>query len=355
MTSTDQVDNTNIQNPSPSPRPMTTTDLFFPSKIAQSRSEYQLKDHLKEPQSHGSVANNINDNTISPKHSISKVLNSEQALDAIDRTINPSRRYSSSDIDQQSVHLLDTQQRQLIEQQKKRRTYYFNHTLFSNIYKRTQRLSSADSHTLLDTTPSRDRHARRRHQSVRDSDMIDQPTTSDSVYSRALAKNTMKLDDEDMKPLHPNGVYRTALSVPDGRLRRTSAHGSSRQRLPSGSTLSESQNDSKPSQLPPPPPPQQQKVTKLNVESNNRGKKLSFLLNRRRASYYPDETSNVSTTGDHKKVQDIEWPLKRSYSFDTPFHRETIEALNKGMSKVFNLKTKIYIYTYIYKVHYSSL
>jgi hypothetical protein len=59
-------------------------------------------------------------------------------------------------------------------------------------------------------------------------------------------------------------------------------------------------------------------------------KKLSFLSARRRASYYPTDTTNV-LSDDQKKKRDVIWPLKRSYSFDTPFHRETIEALNKGM------------------------
>ncbi|CAF0776017.1 unnamed protein product [Rotaria sp. Silwood1] len=317
----DHIEQKTELTPSPSSRPITTTDAFFPSKIAQFRSEYQLKDHLKEPYSSDSISHNIHDNFVSlaPNRSQSKMLN-DQTSDTIDRIINPTRRYSSSDIDQQSVHLMDMQHRQLIEQQKKRRIYHFNHTLFSNIYKRTHRLSSADSHTYLNTMQNRERHTRRRHQSVRDSDMADEHTTSDSVYSRALEKNTLNHEQEDNEEEQQHRIYRTVLSVPDGGPRRTRASTSSRQRLSSCGNASDLQIENK--------HPQQIKMSKLNAESNNRGKKISFLLTRRRASYYPDNTLNV-LSDDQKKKRDVIWPLKRSYSFDTPFHRETIEALNK--------------------------
>ncbi|CAF3487376.1 unnamed protein product [Rotaria sordida] len=323
----DHIEQTTDRTPSPSSRPITTTtDAFFPSKIAQFRSEYHLKDHLKEPHSFGSISYNINDNSVSlsSNRSMSKTLNNDRTSDTIDRIINPTRRFSSSDIDQQSVHLLDTlQHRQLIEQQKKRRIYHFNHTLFSNIYKRTHRLSSADSHMYLSSIQNRERHTRRRHQSVRDSDMTDQHTTSDSVYSRALEKYILNHEAEEQEEENNEGQqhrrYRTLLSLSDGGTRRISAAASLRHRLSSHGNTSDLQVENKQQQL---------KMTKLNAESNNRGKKLSFLLPRRRASYYPDDTSNV-LSDEQKKKRDVIWPLKRSYSFDTPFHRETIDALNK--------------------------
>ena len=289
-------------SPSPSPRPITTTDLFFPSKIAQFRSEYFLKDHLKESQPSESIPQQINENPIplSPNRSISKVL-SDQTLETVDRTSTPTRRYSSSDIDQQSVHLIEMQHRQLIEQQKKRRIYNFNHTLFSNIYKRTHRLSSTDSHIFSNPIQ---RNTRRRNQSVKETDVTDEPTTSDSVYIRALENTTL------------NPPYRATLSAPDG----AEGHRRSRQRLSSGGNTSDCQAENNSST---------QKMTKMNVESNNRPKKISFLAARRRTSYYPTDTSNV-LSDEQKRKRDVIWPLKRSYSFDTPFHRETIEALNKG-------------------------
>ncbi|CAF4362888.1 unnamed protein product, partial [Rotaria sp. Silwood2] len=307
--------------PSPSPRPITTTDLFFPTKLAQFRSEYHLRDYLKEPHSSDSISHNINDNSVSlsSNRSMSKTLN-DQTCDTIDRAINPTRRYSSSDIDQQSVHLMDMQHRQLIEQQKKHRIYHFNHTLFSNIYKRTHRLSSADSQTYLNMIQNRERHTRRQDQSVRESDINDQHTTSDSVYSRALEKYILNHEQEENEEgQQQRRLYRTILSVPDGGTRRRATSTSSRQRLSSCGNASDSQTETK-----------QQKMAKLNAESNNRAKKLSSLLARRRASYYPDDRPNV-LSDDQKKKRDVIWPLKRSYSFDTPFHRETIEALNKGM------------------------
>ncbi|CAF2995169.1 unnamed protein product [Rotaria sp. Silwood2] len=317
----DHIEPTTEGTPSPSPRPITTTDLFFPTKLAQFRSEYHLRDYLKEPHSSDSISHNINDNSVSlsSNRSMSKTLN-DQTCDTIDRAINPTRRYSSSDIDQQSVHLMDMQHRQLIEQQKKHRIYHFNHTLFSNIYKRTHRLSSADSQTYLNMIQNRERHTRRQDQSVRESDINDQHTTSDSVYSRALEKYILNHEQEENEEgQQQRRIYRTILSVPDGGTRRRATSTSSRQRLSSCGNASDSQTETK-----------QQKMAKLNAESNNRAKKLSSLLARRRASYYPDDRPNV-LSDDQKKKRDVIWPLKRSYSFDTPFHRETIEALNKGM------------------------
>lgn len=215
---------------------------------------------------------------------------------------------------------MDMQQRQLIEQQKKRRIYYFNHTLFSNIYKRTHRSSSTDSHLFVNPLTNRERNTRRRNQSARETDVNDEHTTSDRVYSRALEKNTENSDSQQQQP-----NYRTMLSIPaEGGTRRISNGGgaSSRQRLSSGGNTSDSQNENN--------QPQPQKMTKLNAESNNRAKKLSFLSARRRASYFPTGASNI-LSDDQKKKRDVIWPLKRSYSFDTPFHRETIDALNKGM------------------------
>jgi hypothetical protein len=199
---------------------------------------------------------------------------------------------------------MEMQERQLIEQQKRRRIYHFNHTLFSNIYKRTHRTSSADSHIFVNPLPNRERHPRRRNQSIKEPDTTNEHTTSDRVYSRALEKTT----------LHP--TYQTTLSAPanGGISRQTS---SSRQRLSSSGTTSDSQIENG-------------KMTKLNIEPNTRPKKLSFLSARRRASYYPAETSNVFSD-EQKRKPHVIWPLKRSYSFDTPFHREIIEALNKGM------------------------
>ena len=315
----DPVEQTTEPTPSPSPRPITTTDLFFPPKNVQFHSEYNLRDHIKNPQPSESIPQNIND---TPHRSLSKVL-SDQTFDTMDRTITPSRRYSSSDIDQQSIHLMDSQQKQLIEQQKKRRIYNFNHTLFSNIYKRTQRLSSTDSHVIINPAQTRERsHTRQRNQSIKQPGITpDEPTTSDRVYSRALENNTLNLEQQ----------YRTALSIPDGVPRRPS----SRQRLSSSGYTSDSQVENNHNHH------QQQKSTKLNVEPTTRVKKLSFLSARRRASYYPAETSNV-LTDDQKRKRDVIWPLKRSYSFDTPFHRETIEALNKGMYlKFYHTKKKI--------------
>ena len=233
--------------------------------------------------------------------------------------MSQTRRFSSSDIDQQSVHSTEAQQRRLIEQQKKRRIYNFNHTLFSNIYKRTHRSSSTDSHIFINPAQNHERQARRRNQSVKDSDMIHEHTTSDTVYSRALEKSTNPTESQQAI-LHPHPhVYRATLSVPDADNRRTLTGASSRQRLSSSGTTIDSQ-----------PENGQSKATKLNVESNNPLKKLSFLTARRRASYYPAEASN-GLSDEQKKKRDVIWPLKRSYSFDTPFHRETIEALNKGM------------------------
>jgi hypothetical protein len=275
---------------------------------------------------------NDNPNPLTPHRSLSKVL-SDQTFDAIDRTITPSRRYSSSDIDQQSIHLMDSQQKQLIEQQKKRRIYNFNHTLFSNIYKRTQRLSSTDSHVIINPAQTRERsNTRPRNQIFKQPDITpDEPTTSDRVYSRALEKNT----------LNPEQQYRTVLSVPDGGHRRIS----SRQRLSSSGYTSDSQVENNHNHH-----QQHQKTTKLNVEPPTRVKKLSFLSARRRASYYPSETSNV-LTDDQKRKRDVIWPLKRSYSFDTPFHREAIEALNKGMYlKFYHTKKKSFQYPLIIKL-----
>lgn len=293
--------------------------MFFPSKISQSRSEYHLKDLLKESQPFESIPHHINELPIplSSNRSISKVL-SDQKFETMDRPATPTttRRYSSSDIDQQSIQLIEMQQRQLIEQQKKRRNYHLNHTLFSNIYKRTHRLSSTDSHIFVNPLQ---RHTRRRHQSVKESDITDEPTTSDRVYSRALEKTIL------------NPTYRTALSAPDGEgNRRTSAHVSSRQRLSSSGHTSDPHLENHSAS---------QKMTKINVESNNRPKKISFLTARRRASYYPTGTANV-LSDEQKRKRDVIWPLKRSYSFDTPFHRETIEALNKGLFENFYSKKK---------------
>ena len=63
------------------------------------------------------MSHDLNDTPIqlTPKRSVSKVL-SDQTFDTVDRPITPPRRFSSSDIDQQSVHLIDMQNRQLIEQ-----------------------------------------------------------------------------------------------------------------------------------------------------------------------------------------------------------------------------------------------
>ena len=284
--------------PTPSPRPVTTTsDRFFPSKIAQFRSEYQLKDHLKAPLPCESVTQII-DHSLQqlPKRSVSKVL-SDQSFDHVDRSETPARRYSSSDIDYQSVQLVDNQTRGLIEQQKKRRTYNFNHTLFSSIYKRTHRSSSIDSHLsppTQTTTNHRERSSssRRRHLSAKESEVIDDVnTTSDRVYSRALEKTTLN------PPAPSNSHYRTALSVPDG------------------GTTTDSLIENRQS----------------FSEATSRTRKLAFLSARRRASYVPHETSN-GLIDESKRKRDVSWALKRSYSFDTPFHRETIEALNKGES-----------------------
>jgi hypothetical protein len=196
---------------------------------------------------------------------------------------------------------MEMQQRQLIEQQKKHRIYHFNHTLFSNIYKRTHRSSSTDSHVFVNPLQ---RYTRRRHQSVKESEITDEHTTSDSVYSRALEKTTL------------NPPYRTALSVPAG----VEGNRPSRQRLSSGGNTSDCQVENNSSS---------QKMTKMNGESNNRSKKISFLAARRRTSYYPTGTSHL-LSDEQKRKRDVIWPLKRSYSFDTPFHRERIEALNKG-------------------------
>ncbi|CAF3695859.1 unnamed protein product [Adineta steineri] len=330
--------------PSPSPRPITTTDMFIPPKIAQFRSEYHLKDRLKDVPISESTSHTINDNPIplSPNRSISKVL-SDQTFDTTDRTITPTRRFSSSDIDQQSVHLVEMQNTQLIEQQKKRRIYNFNHTLFTNIYKRAHRSSSADSQVFANPMHNRDRPARRRYQSVKDSDMNDEHTTSDSVYSRALEKlkNQSELQQQQqLEEPQPNRIYRTTLSIPDGGTRRVSADATSRQRLSSSGTASDSQTENN---------QQQQKSAKLNIESTNRIKKLSFLSARRRASYYPSAPSN-GLTEEQKKKRDVIWPLKRSYSFDTPFHRETIDALNKDSGSRWErlklgIQSKIYRFT----------
>ena len=303
--------------PSPSTRPITTSDLFFPSKIAQFRSAYQLKDHLKESHPSQSVVH-ITDNPIAltPKRSISKVL-SDQTFETSDRTVTPSRRYSSSDIDLQSVHLLDMQNRQLIDQQKKRRIYHFNHTLFSNIYKRTHRSSSTDSYLCQNAIQNRERQTRRRNQSVREPEPTEEPTTSDRVYSRALEKTTLNPSQEQ------NHNYRTAMSVPDGMLGRTSMNIPLRSRMSESGTTSDSCAENGHSY------PEQYKMTKINIDGNPRAKKLSFLSARRRASYYPTANSN-GLSDDRKGKRDVIWPLKRSYSFDTPFHRETIDALNKG-------------------------
>lgn len=294
----------NDQTPSPSPRPITTSDLFFPSKIAQFRSEYQLKDRLKEPQPSESIPHHINEtnpNSLTPNRSLSKVL-SDQTPDPIDRTATPTRRYSSSDIDQQSMHLVELHSH-LIEQQKKRRIYHFNHTLFSSIYKRTQRLSSTESHIYHNPLHNRERHSRTRHPDVIESDAVDEPTTSDSVYSRALERTTL------------NPIYRTAFSAPDGgENRRISA------KLSTSGNISDPPGENHPIA---------QKPSKSNGESNTRSKRISFLAARRRASYFPTGTANT-LSDEQKRKRDVIWPLKRSYSFDTPFHRETIEALNKG-------------------------
>ncbi|CAM4768626.1 unnamed protein product [Rotaria magnacalcarata] len=343
--SKDHTDHNKDVNSSPSIHPKTSTDLFFPSKFVQFRSEYQLKDHLKEPHSHDSMSNNLSGHpaTVSPNRSLTKLPN-DQTLDAIDRINNRVRRYSSSDVDQQSVHLVDTQHRRLIEQQKKRRIYHFNHTLFSNIYKRSHRLSSGDSHIFPTSTQNRERHVRRRHQSVKDSDMTDQPTTSDTVYSRALEKYTLNPEQDDaQKQQQANGTYRTAFSVTDGGIRGVSTQISTHHRLSSSGNTPDPQIDVK-QQL-----SQQQKSTKLNVETSNRAKKLSFLLNRRRTSYYPDENSNV-LSDEPKKKRDVQWSLKRSYSFDTPFHREAIDALNKDSGSRWErlklgIQSKIYRFT----------
>jgi hypothetical protein len=196
------------------------------------------------------------------------------------------------------------QQRQLIEQQKRRRIYNFNHTLFSNIYKRAHRLSSTDSHIFPNQSQ---RHTRHRTPSVKESDITDEHTTSDRVYSRALETTAHNLP------------YRTTLSAPDG----VEGQQPSRQRLSSGGNTSDCQMENNSST---------QKMTKMNVESNNRPKKVSFLTARRRASYYPAGTSNI-LSDEQKRKRDVIWPLKRSYSFDTPFHREAIDALNKGKLK----------------------
>ena len=267
--------------------------MFFPSKIAQFRSEYQLKDHLKQPQQSESIPHILVDNSnanLVQHRSLSKVL-SDQTFDTIERTTISTRRYSSSDIDQQSLHLNDSQQKQLVEQQKKRRIYNFNHTLFSNIYKRTHRSSSStDSHICSNPIANRERNVRHRNQSPRQSEIVNEPTTSDSVYSRALEKNTTN-----------TAPYRMTLSVPDGN------HNASESRLSSSGYTSDSATN----------------------DAANRPKKLSFLSARRRASYYQSGTAN-NLTDEQKRKQNVIWPLKRSYSFDTPFHRETIEALNKG-------------------------
>lgn len=319
-------------SPSPSPRPITTSDRFFPSKIAQFRSEYQLKDHLKEPVPFESVTQIMDHSaSITPKRSISKVLSDQTISDGPDRNGTLVRRYSSSDIDYQSNHLMDTQTRHLLEQQKKRRIYNFNHTLFSNIYKRTHRSSSIDSHLCPAPVPStttttiagnhRERPSRHRHHSARESDLNDDiNTTSDRVYSQALEKTTLQ------PPSQLNPSYRTALSVPDGggvgrvslnlpiRLRSSDSGTTSESLIENGHSFSESHSS---------------KGTKLNGDGTSRTRKLPFLSVRRRASYFPSGTSNGSVDDSKRKPEGIQ-PLKRSYSYDTPFHRDAIEALNKG-------------------------
>jgi hypothetical protein len=305
------------RTPSPSPRSITTSDRFFPSKIPQFRSEYQLKDHLKESHPFESVMHIIdNSMQITPKHSLVKVL-SDQTLDTSDRTVTSTRRYSSSDIDLQSIHAVEFHDRHSIEQQKKRRVYNFNHTLFSNIYKRAHRSSSIDSHLCQSTIQNRERQTRHRHQSFKESDMTDEPTTSDCAYSRALEKTTL------IPATQSNGVYRAVLTVPDDTRVRTLTNLSSRQHLSDSETTADPIVENGHAYA------EQQKSSKINVDGNSRTKRLPFLSTRRRTSYYPMDVSTI-LSDDQKRKRDVIWPLKRSYSFDTPFHRETIEALNKG-------------------------
>ena len=164
---------------------------------------------------------------------------------------------------------------------------------------------------------NRERHARRRNLSMKETEPNDEHTTSDRVYSRALERTTLN------PPEVSTHNYRTALSVPDASVRRTSAGTQPKLRLSESGHVSDSQAEN--GHVP-------EKSNKPTVEPSTRPKKLSFLSARRRASYFPSGPS-VPLSDDQKRKRDVIWPLKRSYSFDTPFHRETIEAMNKGTSK----------------------
>ena len=206
------------------------------------------------------------------------------------------------------------QHKQLIEHQKKRRIYNFHHTLFSNIYKRTNRLSSIDSHMFINSTQNCERHARHSNQINKELDITDQHTTSDKVYSQALEEHIPDLEQ---------GRNRIYQATQDGEIRLISNNASSSRRLSAGDKALDSQVENK---------SQQQSMTRFSVVANNRTKKLPFVSVQQRISHRPAETSNILME-DQKKKRDVIWSLKRSFSFDTPFHRESIEALNKGMFK----------------------
>lgn len=279
--------------------PISISSQVKKKKMGHCCSEYHLKDQLKEAPMFDSVTEFIdNSNSFTtPKSNSRTVVNDNDATITEERMTPNPRRFSSSDIESPLTYRSHSQNQQLIEQQKKRRTYNINHTLFSNIYKRTNRASSTDFSIERD---------RQRAPSFQGSDINDEHPTSDRVYIRALEKTALTPLSTGASNHVP---FLPTYSLPDGD--RKFLNSSSRQRNQENIHNGDIQ------------------LENGHVDSNNRTKKISFLPNRRRASYFPTATTNL-LSDEQKRKRDVIWPLKRSYSFDTPFHRETIEAMNKG-------------------------
>ncbi|CAF0875208.1 unnamed protein product, partial [Didymodactylos carnosus] len=256
-----------------------------------------------------------------PRRSITKIL-SDQTFENSQTTneLSSNRRFSSSDITIDEHDKMNGRIELYKEQKQKRRNYIYNHNLFSNIYKRTHRLSSAEH---------RQNYHQRLAESIIDDNDPSNPfdtQTSDSAYVRALEQHhttdvsslalgsmqtiTSLVDHDQQNPLR-----NVTLSVPTETFGLPYQKHNSDNAI-SSNTLTVAQN-----------------LNVDNISSHNqnrrppREKKLSFLLPRRRSHF----VQTATLADEQKRKRDVIWPLKRSYSFDNTFQRNRIDELNKGI------------------------
>ncbi|CAF0918739.1 unnamed protein product [Didymodactylos carnosus] len=295
------------------PTPTTVEKEFKPNKV-QFHSEYCLKDRLKDLVPSSEVPPFVP----TPKRSLSKVL-SDQTFENSPK-LSPNRRFSSGDISIEENNNTNDQTDHQQEQKQKRRIYNYNHHLFSNIYKRTHRLSSSEQ---------RHNYHQRLAESLTDDDDPSNRSnaqTSDSAYVRALEQYHNHTVDASLSTLesmqtiasltdpdYRRPSYNTTLSVPSGKFTLSYQKRHSENLIPSN-TSAVAQN-----------------LHADNVSSHNqnrqplREKKLSLLSPRRRSHFVQAAT----LSDEQKRKRDVIWPLKRSFSFDNTFQRDTIEELNK--------------------------